>query len=636
MATSIPTFKLEVTEGMIDVNASADRLYGYCIEASKGPVMEPTFCASATEVERVFGVDFKPHFYQNPTGIVICRVGFDNMAKASVTFNAHPLKLVGNEYQIDDSTTVPVLTIESTSEGPSTDRVVIAPSKSGKGYNVSITTDVTSKTYQNVSTLEKVVSKINSRFGTYLTATLSDQYKNQVSTKGQNQKFTRDQFVFATEDDLLTFGTLQGGSNGTMKKTNGDPSNINISDLNEVEGEFTKATVLTNSTDESFIGQSFYIKSDAQPDSSTLYPLFTDSEGQTPAGIYVKLSPSTDASYAFISYSDETGTTQWGEGTVEVVGKGENDANIETTRLMAYQAAFTKIQDVDLIGIATVCDSPAVQSALALHIEEVTDPEVHQLRFGITGLTGYKELPEDGTELPEEEQVTEDTLIGQASILDSEWMIFIGQGVVFEDEYGNRRNVLPYEATQLYTGIRSALGYAEAIFGGEQKKVLNGVVDTLPVVTDGTEVTKELIEDLNEAGVCTFKKEYGEVTFVEGVTTIQDRDVLSYENMMSIIAHVSKRLIRVAKPYQGQRLTEDLKSTLTTALLKELKDITETDGTLMELEEFNIPPYNVSVEAASKTMWDDHNLVRVSKIIIKCRIVPVGALRDIDLGIIAI
>ena len=84
MATSIPTFKLDVTEGMIDVNASADRLYGYCIEANKGPVMQPTFCASAKEVKRIFGVDFNPHFYQNPTGVVICRVAFDGMEKAKV------------------------------------------------------------------------------------------------------------------------------------------------------------------------------------------------------------------------------------------------------------------------------------------------------------------------------------------------------------------------------------------------------------------------------------------------------------------------------------------------------------------------------------------------------------------------
>lgn len=570
MATSIPTFKLDVTEGMIDVKASADRLYGYCIEASKGPVMEPTFCASATEVQRIFGVDFKPHFYQNPTGVVICRVGFDNMVKAKVEFEAYPFKTQeGHENEIDENgTKFKVLTVESTSEGPSTARVVINKSQSGSGYNVAVTTDVTSKTYQNVSSLEKVVNKINSRFGAYLKAELTEAYYRQVNPStnvyvegdistvpGQNKAFLRDQFVFSTSETVKNYGKLVGGSNGTMKTTAGERSNTSVD----------------------------------QMDSITVTPNIAD-----------------------------------------------NAANPEVTRLMAYKAAFEKIQDVDLIGIATIVDSPAVQSALALHIEEVTDPEVHQLRFGITGFNGYTELPEDGTELPVDKQTTSDAIIGQASILDSEWMIFIGQGVVFEDEYGNRRNILPHEATQLYTGIRSALGYSEAIFGGESKKVLNGVVDTLPVVTDGSEINKELIEELNESGVCTFKKEYGEVTFVEGVTTIQDRDVLSYENMMSIVAYVSKRLIKVAKPYQGQRLTEDLKSTLTTALLKELKDITETDGTLMELEDFNIPPYNVSVEAASKTMWDDHNLIRVSKIIIKCRIVPVGALRDIDLGVIAI
>lgn len=554
MATSIPTFKLEISEGMIDVNTSADRLYGYCVEADKGPVMVPTFCASSQEAKRIFGIDFLPHFYQNPTGIVVCRVQFDNMAKGKVEFEAYPLTEQG---AVDtEGTPFKVLKIEATSEGPCNDRVVIRKSESGSGYNVAITTSVTSKTYQNVPTLEKIVKKINSRFGKYLLAELSDTYKAQVDA---GKKFLRDQFVFPTSSNIQDYGKLTGGSNGTMLNTDGSASSILVTDE-------------TNGLNK----------------------------------------PMTD-------------------------NMADNVTNPEVTRTVAYQKAFDKIQDVDLIGIATIVDSPAVQSALALHIDEVTDPEVHQLRFGITGATGYVVEPEDGTDLAEAQQMTYDKLSGQANILDSEWMIYIGQGVLFEDEYGNRRTVLPHEATQLYTGIRSALGYSEAIFGGEQKKVLKGVIDTLPVVTDGSEITKELIEDLNESGVCTFKKEYSEVTFVEGVTTVQDRDVLSYENMMSIVAYVSKRLIKVAKPYQGQILTEDLKSTLTTALTKELKDITETDGTLMELEDFNIPPYNVKVEAATKTVFDDNNnLIRVSKIIIRCRIVPVGALRDIDLGIIAI
>ena len=215
-------------------------------------------------------------------------------------------------------------------------------------------------------------------------------------------------------------------------------------------------------------------------------------------------------------------------------------------------------------------------------------------------------------------------------------IIFIGQGVVFERD-GIQRNLYPYEAVQLYTGLRSALGYSEAIFGGERKKVLNGVRDVLPLTTDDTIIVKEDREQLNEAGVTTFKKEYDEVTFMEGVTTIQDHDVLSYESIMSIAVHVTKRLIRVAKPYQGQLLTEDLKATLTQALSNELKNITDTDKTLVAINEYNIPPYDVEVKSAAMVKFDEaNNLIRESKIIITCKIVPVGALRDIDLGVIII
>ena len=124
---------------------------------------------------------------------------------------------------------------------------------------------------------------------------------------------------------------------------------------------------------------------------------------------------------------------------------------------------------------------------------------------------------------------------------------------------------------------------------------------------------------------------------MEGVTTIQDHDVLSYESIMSIAVHVTKRLIRVAKPYQGQLLTEDLKATLTQALSNELKNITDTDKTLVAINEYNIPPYDVEVKSAAMVKFDEaNNLIRESKIIITCKIVPVGALRDIDLGVIII
>lgn len=561
MATSIPTFRLEVSEGMIDVDTSADRLFGYCIEAPKGPVLEPIFVASNTEAKRIFGVDFAPHFYQKPTGLVICRVGFDDMAKASITYQAYPMKQEGSgdnvTWVVGDTNPVDVLKIESTSEGNSAHKVLISKSRTGAGYNLSVTIEgVTAKNYQNLRNLTSIAKKINSKFSNYLQARLLiNESEEGINKNTSKTPFSREQFI---ELSANNDGTLTGGSNGVMRLTNDEKSNVPVDD--ETNG-------------------------------------------------LKKPTPQN--------------------------GFQPNETNPETTLKIAYERAFAKIQEVDLVGIATLSNSRVVQNALIEHINEVTDPEVAQLRFGITGYLDYIIDPQNTSE-----QTTFEDLIQEAEYMNNEWMLFIGQGVVFEQEIDGvrtRQNLLPYQAVQLYTGIRSALGYSEAIFGGEPKKVLNGVVDTLPVVTDGSLIVKSDIEQLNEAGVMTFKKEYGEVTFIEGVTTIQDEDVLSYESMMSIVAHVTKRLIRIAKPYQGQLLTEDLKSTLQTALSNELKTITDTDGTLMALEDFNIPPYDVQVYSAAKTVFNESNqLIRESKIIIQCRIVPVGALRDIDLGVIVI
>ena len=86
MATGIPTFRVDIAEGMINVDTSADRLFAYCIEADKGPINEPTFVASNKEALRKFGTDFAPHFYQNPTGLVITRVGFSDMAPGKIEY----------------------------------------------------------------------------------------------------------------------------------------------------------------------------------------------------------------------------------------------------------------------------------------------------------------------------------------------------------------------------------------------------------------------------------------------------------------------------------------------------------------------------------------------------------------------
>ncbi len=648
MATGIPTFRVDLAEGMIDVDTSADRLFAYCVEADKGPVNTPTFVASNKEAMRIFGVDFAPHFYQNPTGLVITRVGFTDMAPGKI------------EYK--DKTGKIVLTVEATSPGPCKHKVKIAPALVGDGLSLTVDIDgITSKNYQNLRTLKKVAERINSRFSDFLHATLADDFKEAEFkntdldvlditklTDEEKEKFGLlsgkiPDLDALTDEEKQKLGFLVGGTNGYMLDATGKKAGAG----------FTEVIVRENSVD-GFTGNKYYVISTATVNSSERYPLYTDA-GKTEAGMYVAITEELEEEgvkyYRFTSYASADAEESLATGKVELTGevgstyvevddkeKGinvspeegqkEDQPNSDTTRIAAYREAFDKTAYVDVIGVAALSDSEAVRNVLIEHINYMVDPEIHSFRFGVTSLLSSDAV--DGVNSIE-------SIKGVAEFINSEWIICIGQGVVFQKENEAPVELKPYQAIQLYTGIRSSLGYSEAIFGGEQKKVLKGVVDTLPLVNDGTTVIKDDIIELNEAGVCTFKKEYNEITFVEGVTTIQDEDVMSYENMMSIIAYVIRRLVVIAKPYQGQRLTEDLKSTLQTALSSELNTITTSDGTLMALEDFNIPPYDVQVYSAGKTKFDETNrLVRDSKIIIQVRIVPIGALRDIDLHVIAI
>jgi len=557
MATGIPTFRVEISEGMIDVDTSADRLFAYCIEADRGPVNVPTYVASNKEAQRIFGkenADFAAHFYQNPTGLIINRVGFADMKKGS------------REYKgLVSGVEKPLLTITAKYEGPCKHTVKITKSLVGKGLNLVVNIDeITSKKYQNIKSLKLVKEKINNNFSDFIKAELIE--KNYDEKTFKNSDFVDD-----------TVGTLDGGSNGVMLNALGEKANV----------------------------------------------------GTENAPAYVDIDNATQGI---------NGTsTEWKvpeNATTEQINTANKKPNPEQTIIDAYRTGFEKTSYVDVIGVASLSDKSIVREVLIEHINYMIDPEIHSFRFGIVSVL------DSDFENPDEK--TESELTAVAQDINNEWIICIGQGVKFQEETAEQPRILkPYKCVELYTGIRSSLGYSEAIFGGEQKKILRGVVDVEPVITDGTIVTKEEIISLNEAGICTFKKEYDEITFVEGVTTLQHdgkrSDVMTYENLMSIIAYVTKRLVAIAKPYQGQRLTEDLKSTLQTALSAELKTITESDGTLMALDEFNIPPYDVQVYSAAKTKFDDSkNLVRESKIIIQARIVPIGALRDIDLNVIAI
>ena len=293
------------------------------------------------------------------------------------------------------------------------------------------------------------------------------------------------------------------------------------------------------------------------------------------------------------------------------------------------------MKNEEVLGIATLSNSEVVQNELIEHINEMIDPETYQYRFGVTAFLEYPGLDSSGVQNATD-NIDISNLTDAVSHIDNPFIIMVGQGVIFEEE-GAKYNLLPHEAVQLYTGLRSALDYGEAIYGGNSKKVLIGVKDVLPLTTDGSILTREDVETVNEAGLITFKKEYKQVTFLEGVTTAQDNPVLSHENVMSIVNHVLKRLVVVAKPFQGENVTEDLKSSLVNALSTELQNITDTDKTLVALPDYNIPPYAVDVQATVMAGFNDAGeYIRETHYLVTVKIVPIGALRSITLSVVVI
>ena len=576
MVNGIPIYKVDFAEGLLKREFDSSKTFGYCIEANKGPVGEPIYISSNSEAMRIFGVNFAPHFYQKGTGIKVCRVEFPGMTAPSLTYKA----------KVADSgdDTVDVLKVTGTTPGTAQHQVNIVKSPtSSKAYNLTVTIEgVGSKKYQNLSSLANVVKKINSKFADYITAELLIDETQALALE-------------STE-------SLVKNSDGTFSKK--QTSEVKPEDDVVCKGTFNASRLQQNITD-------------GVVDTT----LSGGSNGKL---------RKTDGTISNLEIPS-SGIKEGMPGT----GTGNDDPNVETTLLYAYRDAFKIMEDLDLLGVATLSPSEVVQNELVEHINEMIDPEVYKYRLGCTGFLDYPGVDSHGN-TNATEAIDISNLVDSTPHIDNPFIVMVGQGVVFEED-NVKYNLLPHEAVMLYTGLRSSLSYKEAIFGGNSKKVLIGVKDVLPLVTDGSILTKEDIESVNEAGLMTFKKEYGEVTFLEGVTTAQDNPVLSHESVMMIVINVLKRLIRVSKPFQGENVTEDLKSSLVTALNNELKNITDTDGSLVALKDYNIPPYAVEVQATIIAGFNDAGeYIRESHYLVTVKIVPVGALRSITLSVIVI
>ena len=631
---SYPTFQLKISEEAIYANKSRERLFGYAIEAPKGPINEPTFIASNDEALQTFGIDFAPHFYQKSGGLIITRVGLPNAKSASITYCIETTTTQAStetptqgdtpgETQGDTPGETPTsetitktymeaFTVSTIDKGVSDIKVKVIESLGVAGGWTLIVDipGITSRTFHSLLTFRDVVKTINNKFAKYLKAEQKaypdshlpiDRLINTADSVQElvvlNDGATVSPTSVATDFTSLdeNDGLLKGGSYGQFFKNDTDMATIE------------EARQLDGSYDSSVLGRE-----------ATTYLLYSG---------YTENVPEAGITSDFEDVLDENDNPVLdGEGnTQQAIRK-----DITLTASVVYKKAFDLMKNIDLLGVTTLSELDVVQSALEDHIQECLDPEVNILRFGITAFLDYNN--------PLKPNFTMEDVMNGAVLLNSEYFLYIGQGVRFKTDNGVTYDIPPHKATMLYTGIRSSLNYETAIFGGEDRKILKGVVDVLPIVP-GQTLYRADREELNENGVITFKQEYDRVTFLEGVTTTQDSDVLSYENIMSIVIYITKRLVRVAKAYQGKKMTEDLKESLKTALTSELRTIQQTDNCLIAIkdEEYDIPPYDVEVESAAMVKFNNEGeLVRQSKIVAKVKIVPIGALRDIDLGVIVI
>lgn len=587
---SYPTFQLKISEEAIYTNASRERLFGYAVEAPKGPIDTPTFIASNEEAIQTFGIDFAPHFYQKSGGLIVTRVGLPNAKSASITYcvkttttTETPSAQEGGEPTVSQTTSyMEAFVVTAVDKGESAIKVKVIESVGVTGgYTLIVDIpDVTSRTFNNLATFRDIVKTINNHFATYLKAEQKAHPETHLPINtlenGQELVVLKPETTMPASPSDSDFNTLDASegivSGGSFGK---------LFDASATMADIEEARQLDGSYDSSVLG-----------DDMVGYKLYTGAD--------------TDFD-------------------------GDNvKQDITLTAAVVYKKAFDLMRDIDLLGVTTLSPLDVVDKALEDHINECLDPETNILRFGITSFNDYNN--------PKKQGFTLEDVQAPAILLNSEYFIYIGQGVLFKRDDGISYELPPHEAVMLYTGIRSALTYDTAIFGGEDKKILNGVADVLPIVP-GQILYRTDREELNENGVTTFKKEYDRVTFLEGVTTTQESDVLSYENIMSIVIYITKRLVRVAKAYQGKKMTEDLKESLKTALTTELRTIQQTDGCLIAIKDdnYDIPPYDVTVESAALVRFNDEGeLIRQSKVVAKVKIVPIGALRDIDLGVIVI
>ena len=318
---------------------------------------------------------------------------------------------------------------------------------------------------------------------------------------------------------------------------------------------------------------------------------------------------------------------EWDPVAKRIPPQFQGDAHAEGLRLL---------QRIRLAGVFCMYGEDKIQKAYVDHGINPSEPEkgmnnneTCKWRTILLGANQY-----DRTDLA--------SLTARATALNNQYILLLGQGLIDTGMNGyastlstaekkilglqNDHHLMPYECTQYIAGLRSKLDYGESIFGGQGRKRIRGVgtLSIAPLLDYETSYTWEPKNDirLNEAGVLGFTEDYGNITLIDGVTTIQTGSEEDEEGVMNILKYAQNAIYDVCLPYIGRNIDADLENSITTGIEKVLETMKTTDQTLIDTEEY--PAYDVHVALNSR-----RNQL-LGRIYVYVTICPVHAVRQIE------
>ena len=309
--------------------------------------------------------------------------------------------------------------------------------------------------------------------------------------------------------------------------------------------------------------------------------------------------------------------------------------------LSAHQDALDHLANIKLSGIFCMYGEDELINIYTNHVS-TTEPqgmnssEVCKWRTLIVGANADDRINDNPLD-------PGFNMCDKAIAIDSADVLFLGQGLIDDgyvpetgvsaqddDEAALPGQLLPFQCTQYVAGLRSSLFYGNSIFGGQTAKRIKGVgnLDIAPLFKGESKLLwqPQSYRKLNEYGVLTFTKDYGQISLLDGVTTRQSPLEEDEEGVQSIVKYAKHAVHEVLQTYIGRNITGDLQSAMEVAVQGVLTNMATQDLTLVALPDEGYSAFDVDVVLAPKS-----NAQQIlAKAYVYLKLTPVHALRQVE------